>query len=347
MQSSAVNLPKVGTQLREINTKTHTQPIKSVQWVAPSSLKTTQKKVAILLATFQGQRFLEEQLNSYLEQSHQNWELWVSDDGSNDQTVTVLNDFKSRLPNKQMSIHHGPQEGFAANFLSLTCHADIQADYYAYSDQDDVWEKERLTKAVSWLGGISEDVPALYTSRTLLVDANNQPIGQSALFRKPASFPNALVQTIGGANTMVFNNAARKLIAKVSLTLDIVSHDWWAYLIVEGVGGKVFYDSAPQVRYRQHKNNLVGTNATLRGKLRRLRMLWNGDFIHRNELNIRALESVEEILTPENRQLLHMFKEARQSSFIKRLILLKKTGIYRQTFLGNLGLIVAALFRKI
>lgn len=146
---------------------------------------------------------------------------------------------------------------------------------------------------------------------------------------------------------MVFNNAARNLITKVSPRVDVVSHDWWAYLMVEGVGGKVFWDSAPQVRYRQHKNNLVGANTTLRGKLKRIRMLWNGDFIHRNDMNIRALESVEEILTPENRQLLHMFKEARQSSFIKRLILLKKIGIYRQTFLGNLGLIVAAIFRKI
>lgn len=347
MQSSAVNLPKVGTQLREINTKTHTQPIKSVQWVAPSSLKTTQKKVAILLATFQGQRYLEEQLNSYLKQSHQNWELWVSDDGSNDQTVNVLNDFKSKLPNKQMSIHHGPQEGFAANFLSLTCHADIHADYYAYSDQDDVWEKEKLAKAIGWLGSISEDVPALYCGRTRLVDKHKNEIGLSPLFDKPPSFANALMQNIGGGNTMVFNNAARTLLQEAGECVPVVTHDWWAYMLISGCGGIVFYDSEPMLSYRQHENNLVGMNSSWSARFKRIHMLWQGRFKQWNDSNIVALESMAHRLTPENRSVLEQFAVARKMGLLPRLIHLKRSGIYRQTLLGNLGLIAAAVFGKL
>jgi len=86
-----------------------------------------------------------------------------------------------------------PAEGFVANFLSLTCKASIEADYYAYSDQDDVWESDKLERAVRWLQTVPENIPALYCSRTRLVDAENNEIGLSPLFSKPPSFANALI----------------------------------------------------------------------------------------------------------------------------------------------------------
>lgn len=304
-------------------------------------------RVSILLCTYQGQHYIAEQLESFAAQSHENWEVWASDDGSEDDTYSILEDYKSRWDAGRLSIHFGPAEGFAANFLSLTCNASINADFYAYSDQDDVWEVDKLARAVHWLESVPSDVPALYCSRTRLVDADNNEIGVTPLFTKAPSFANALMQNIGGGNTMVFNKAARKLLREAGENKSVITHDWWAYMVVTGCGGRVFYDSKPTLRYRQHGGNLVGTNADWAARLRRIRMLFQGRFKHWNDSNISALLTLEHRLTAENRAILQRFAKARDMRLIPRLIHLKRSGIYRQTLLGNIGLVAAAILGKI
>lgn len=304
-------------------------------------------KVAILLCTYHGQHYLADQLESFAAQSHHNWEVWASDDGSQDDTHDILVSFRDKWGADQLSIHFGPAEGFAANFLSLTCHANIRADYYAYSDQDDIWKNDKLQRAVDILKSVSQDVPALYCSRTRLVDSMNQHIGYSPLFRRPPSFANALMQNVGGGNTMVFNDAARKLLCEAGEDVGVVTHDWWAYLVVSGCGGKVFYDPIPSVRYRQHGDNLVGANSTWSARFVRLRMLIQGRLRNWIDINIQALQKIRSKLTPENQFILDQFVKAREQWMIPRLIGLWRSGIYRQTFLGNLGLVVAAFFKKV
>jgi len=306
-----------------------------------------QTKVAILLCTYHGQHYLAEQLDSFAAQSHSNWEVWASDDGSKDDTHAILEAYQQKWPDGRLSIHFGPAEGFAANFLSLTCKASIDADYYAYSDQDDIWESNKLARAVEWLKTLPENIPALYCSRTRLVDSNNNEIGVSPLFTKPPSFANALMQNIGGGNTMVFNNAARNLLREAGENLPVITHDWWAYMVITGCGGRVFYDAEPTLRYRQHDGNLVGMNATWSARFKRIRMLWQGRFRGWNDSNIAALRALSHRLTPENLEILERFAKAREMSLIPRLIHLKRSGIYRQTLFGNLGLIAAAVFKKI
>lgn len=303
--------------------------------------------IAILLCTMQGKSYLKEQLDSILHQSYRYWTLWVSDDGSNDGTHQILESYQSQLGMEKLSIHSGPAEGFAANFLSLTCNASIIADYYAYADQDDVWEKNKLTRAVRWLKTVPAHVPALYCSRTCNVDINNQQIGFSRLFQKPPSFANALVQNIGGGNTMVFNEAARNLLRSAGFDVTVVAHDWWAYMVISGCGGRVFYDSQPSVRYRQHGANLIGANNSFADSLARVKLLLGGRFKIWNDTNIKALEGIRGKLTPENQIILDQYSRARHSSFFLRLLLLKRSGVYRQTLIGNLGFIAAAIFNKI
>ena len=303
-------------------------------------------RIAILLCTYQGQRFLQEQLDSFAAQSYPNWELWVSDDGSKDGTHDILERAKGRLGDR-MSINNGPQKGFCANFLSLACKADIQADYYAYSDQDDIWQADKLQRAVAKLSAVPHGTPAMYCSRTLVVDANDKPICMSSLFEKTPSFANALIQSIGGGNTMVFNDAARKILIKAGDKVNVVTHDWWVYLLVSGCGGQVFYDPKPTVRYRQHGNNLVGMNSSWRARLKRIHLLLQGRFRRWNDLNTSALELVRGLLSPASRRTLDDFHAARKKSLIPRLIGLKRSGVYRQSWPSNLGLIVAAIFNKI
>lgn len=146
---------------------------------------------------------------------------------------------------------------------------------------------------------------------------------------------------------MVFNNAARELLREAGENKSVITHDWWAYMVVTGCGGRVFYDSKPTLRYRQHGGNLVGTNANWAARLKRIRMLFQGRFKYWNDCNISALLTLEHRLTPENREILQRFADARGMSLIPRLIHLKRSGIYRQTLLGNIGLVAAAILGKI
>jgi len=304
-------------------------------------------KVAILLCTYHGQHYLPEQLDSIEAQTHGNWEVWASDDGSEDDTHAILERYRAKWGAQRISIHNGPAEGFVSNFLSLVCKADIQAECYAFSDQDDIWESDKLQRAVEWLSSVPKDVPALYCTRTRLVDAENRDLGLSQLFSRPPSFGNALIQNIGGANTMVFNEAARRLICEVGENVEVVSHDSWVYMVVTGCGGKVKYDAYPSLRYRQHGNNVVGTNSTWAARGVRIRMLWQGHLRTWNERHLVALQRLHSRLTPESRYTLELLARARKRSLVPRLIDLKKSGIHRQTLLGNLGLLAAAIFKKI
>lgn len=250
-------------------------------------------------------------------------------------------------PAGRLSIHFGPAEGFAANFLSLTCKASIEADYYAYSDQDDIWEPDRLVRALGWLKTIPPDIPALYSSRTRYISENGSNLGFSTIFKKPPSFCNALVQSIAGGNTMVFNQAARLLLAKTPSHAKVVSHDWWAYMLVCGSGGRVFYDPYPGVRYRQHGNNMAGRNTTLLARVRRAKGLLAGRFKSWNQVNLNALNEMAPCLTNENRKTLTLFDNARSGPVFLRIYNLYRSGVYRQTLAGNVGLLIAALLRKL
>ena len=304
-------------------------------------------KVAVLLCTCHGQDYLAEQLDSIAAQTYPHWQVCASDDGSADGTHAILENYQSQWGADRLSVSSGPVEGFATNFLTLTCKISIQADYYAYADQDDVWEADKLRRATDWLKTIPVDVPALYCSRTQLVDAVGSHLGYSPLFKKPPSFGNALVQNVGGGNTMVFNNAARLLLCEAGVNVDVVTHDWWAYIVVSGCGGKVFYDTTSSLRYRQHGGNLVGANNSWSARMHRVRMLLQGRFRDWSDSNIQALFRLRPRLTPENQLTLDRFAAARNRWLLPRVIGIKRSGVYRQTVLGNMGLVVAALLKKI
>ena len=99
----------------------------------------------------------------------------------------------------------------------------------------------------------------------------------SILFRRRPSFENALVQSLAGGNTMVFNCAAKRLLEKAG-SLDIVAHDWWTYKLTTAAGGFVVYDPEPSVEYRQHGQNLIGSNSSIFAKIQRIRMLLSNRF---------------------------------------------------------------------
>lgn len=311
------------------------------------SLEAAPAKVAVLMCTMQGQRFLAEQLNSIATQTHRNWEIWASDDGSDDHTHSILEYYQEHWGEDRLSIHAGPSEGSTANFLSLTCRADIDTEFFAYADQDDIWESDKLERAMKWLQTVPRHIPALYGSRTQLVDERNQYIGYSPLFSRSPTFENALVQNVAGGNTMVFNRAARDLLRRAGDQVQVVAHDWWAYMVITGCGGRVHYDPYPTVRYRQHGDNQVGSNQSWGARVVRLRLLLRGRFRMWTESNVQALRSIESLLTPDSRAVLREFQASREGPWYARVFGLWSSGVYRQTVLGNLALVAATLLRKI
>ncbi len=303
--------------------------------------------VAILLCTYNGARFLAEQLDSLESQTHQNWIIFASDDGSSDQTLEILQQYQAKWPSGKLTIRSGPQKGFCQNFLYLACDPDIKSDYYAFCDQDDVWLPEKLSAALKNIIFHQDfNVPYLYCGRTKYVSENLKPCGMSPLFVFPPSFRNALVQSIAGGNTMVFNQPAKNLIEKVGV-VDVQSHDWWLYLLVSGVDGLVFYDKVPQLFYRQHQFALVGGNNSFPAKMERVWMLLQGRFQNWNTQNIAVLNQVKHLLVKNHQEILTMFEIMRGATLKDRFRLMEVCGLYRQTRRGTFSLFLAALIKKI
>jgi glycosyltransferase involved in cell wall biosynthesis len=315
-------------------------------WYAVRVSCTRTERVVILLGTKDGSAFLRDQLRSFADQSHTNWFLVVSDDGSRDATADMIERFAAEHP-QRVVMREGPRQGVTANFLSLAADPTIAADVFAFSDQDDIWHAEKLARALALLATVPQGTPALYCGRTELMTEDGRCYGFSLRFRRPPSFRNALVQNLGGGNTMVFNRAAKALLEAAG-TQDVVLHDWWLYQLVSAAGGAVFYDPQPMLKYRQHPANLIGSNQGGAARLLRVRMMVGGRFRDWNATNIAALRRLpEHLITPDNRRVLDLFAAARSAALSKRLALLWRSGVYRQTLLGNLGLFAAAVLKRL
>ena len=299
------------------------------------------------MGTYNGEAFLAEQLLSIENQSHKNWRLVISDDGSSDATLTIAREFQEKWGSDRLEIREGPIQGFCTNFLSMACDPTIKADYYAFSDQDDVWNNDKLSKALRYFTAENDlETPRLYCGRVQLADKNLALLGLSPLFEMPRSFRNALVQSIAGGNTMVFNQSAKDLLEKAGLQ-HVVSHDWWLYQIIKGAGGVVYYDPEPSLLYRQHYGSVMGRNNSFKARIKRIGYIFNGRFKMWNSINYEALINVKHLLTKDNEDILTIYGKFRSARLKDRARLLEVCGLYRQTWQGTLSLWLATIINKI
>ncbi|WP_246475084.1 glycosyltransferase family 2 protein [Pseudomonas folii] len=302
--------------------------------------------VGILLCTYNGETYLKGQIESFIAQSYEHWQLFVSDDGSTDGTGKILQDYQALL-GENMFVFNGPKEGFAQNFMSLIRNKTINCDYYAFSDQDDIWLPDKLERSLAALANNEQNAPSLYCSRTQHIDSEGNLTSVSPSFIKPPSFSNALVQSLAGANTMLINESARKLLARTDLQATVIAHDWLAYLIVSGCGGLIVFDQEPTLLYRQHGANIIGANTGIQNRIRRVRDMLGGMSKYWNEKNLLILREYTSELTPHNRLLLGYFEQLRKSNLWTRLFLVKKARLYRQTLAGTISLYVAVALNQL
>lgn len=302
--------------------------------------------VLILMGTLNGEKYIRDQLDSIALQSHQNWKLILSDDGSTDKTLDIARNWAAQFEADRVVFKKGPRKGSTQNFLSMACNSDLRADFYAFADQDDIWHRDKLGVAVSWAKKNSENSPFLYCGRTSYARNDLLVYAQSPLFQKPPTFRNALVQSIAGGNTMLFNREAKQLLEAVGV-VSAVLHDWWLYQLVTGAGGIVLYDPQPYLIYRQHEDSLIGANDSWIARVKRLEKNMCGQFKRHCQANLLALRQAFQHLKPEHRKTLQQFESSRRDGLLKRLINLIRSGVHRQTVAGNLGLIALATLKKI
>lgn len=290
--------------------------------------------VTILLSTYGGARFLPAQLESFSAQSYKNWVLHWRDDGSNDATIAIMRDFTACNPghcveSPTSGTHLGPSESF---LTLLQEHAT--ADFVAFADQDDVWLADKLRHAVEALTHAGNG-PALYCARQYLVDEALRGTKLSVSHRKAPGFPASLTQNIANGNTLVMNTAAASLVASMGRPEGTV-HDWWCYIVVSACGGHIIFDERPQILYRLHKGNLIGSARPL--PARALAAIRRGPKIFMTMMRRHAdiLAASAPHLTPQARGDLKTIQSALHGGVPARFAALRCNRFRRRTTLENL-----------
>lgn len=301
-------------------------------------------KVTILLSTYNGSKFLREQLDSLYQQTYPNVRILVRDDGSMDSTRTLL---KKEHAKGRITLFEGNSNlGVARSFFELLKNAATnKTEYVAFCDQDDVWYPEKVTRAVLRLADVSVGYPAMYCSRVEIVDERLAHIGYTMLPGK-IGFGNALVDCVTTGCTIVLNWAAVRLLGK-NLPNSSVMHDWWCYLVMSCFG-KVIYDSTATLKYRQHDNNAIGLAGNVYIQfIRRCHRFFGGCGGHlRMSTQASCMLSIfKERIPVTNRQVLENFI-AGKSSWWCRLQLALSSDIWRQKWLDNFLLRLLILLNR-
>jgi glycosyltransferase involved in cell wall biosynthesis len=205
--------------------------------------------VVVMMSVYNGSKFLREQIDSILEQSGVAVRLLIRDDGSTDDTINILSSYGDRI-----QVITGQNLGAAESFMEVAFRAPLDADYFAFSDADDVWQTDKLARGISAIK--DEGVAATYASPMHLVTETMEPIGPSIWLGARHSFGHALVQGgIGGA-TSIMNNKMFRLFRRERPQY-VAFHDHWMYLLTMALGELVF-DTESRILYRQHGSNTLG-----------------------------------------------------------------------------------------
>jgi glycosyltransferase involved in cell wall biosynthesis len=300
-------------------------------------------KVTILMCTFNGEDYIKDQLDSFQCQTYKNWSLIVSDDGSRDKTLRILNQYKKKWGAKKIKIVKGPQQGFSVNFMSLLQNKKYRGDYFFVSDQDDIWMPKKIEdyltifdkrKEVSLIGGSS-----------IYIDHKLSIIGKSLTYKHKPCFSNALLQSMFGGNTISINARFKKQIESMNVK-NIPSYDWFLYITNSLIGNYTYYMKEPKIFYRQHPNALVGGNVGFKSILKRF-FLFSKGFLRDNiSKNIDAIKEVK-LSTKYNLLLLEEFILLRDGSLLERIKILCKFNFNRYGNWGLAVIVVGSILRKI
>ena len=324
-------------------------------------IRVEDKVIQVLMSTYNGEKYLREQLDSILEQDTVEkhgvkLKILIRDDGSKDGTQKILDEYSNNYP-EQIKWYQGNNKGVINSFFELVEESDNKASYYAFSDQDDYWHKDKLSAGIGIIdkmavdsGNSIDNMPFLYCCSPLLVDENLNEI-DNKMTRRPklAQFENAVIENIVTGCTIIMNKGLRDM-AKSHPPKFTVMHDWWFYLLASCYG-KVYYDQKQYISYRQHGSNTVGYNTSkikeFSGRVKRFKGNRQNitrqleDFVRIYKLYLK--ENPENIIFKSDevknkiKIAYNLVKYSRKVKYLpKRVSMLGKAGIFRQRKIDNL-----------
>lgn len=264
-----------------------------------------EKRVKVLLSAYNGEKYIAQQLDSILEQSWKNIEIYVRDDGSSDHTVQIVEEYEKT---GRVHLEKGKNTGFIQSFFWLVENSG-DADYYAFADQDDVWFPEKIAMAMEKLERTNSSKPVLYFSNYDFYDGELNFVAHQKAGEKHPSFHNALVDCMPLGFNSVFNRTACNLMRE-HIPQHSCGHDWWTYMVCQGLGA-VIYDERPTVKYRRHNSNVsAGGMSFFKFQIWRFKKFFLNDYF----ANVRAMlreyeEYYGESLSAADRKTLALFTE--------------------------------------
>lgn len=304
--------------------------------------------VVVLLSTHDGAAHLDQQLESIAAQESVDVSLVARDDGSTDETRSILEDWSKRLPITLLDPSPaGAPFGIFRSFMTLLVAPEAgKADYIAFADQDDVWKPHKLARGAAQLAEAPEGLAALVCTRLEIVDEALTHRGFSPALERAPAFANALVENIATGCSTMMNRKARALVASRPAT-GAVMHDWWCYLVISAFG-QVHWDPEPTVLYRQHRDNAIGSGATASERLQRklVNQLKGGsrDRLHR-QINAFA-DAFGHSLPPDKQKILDRLVASRDD-LGQRLLLVFGKEPWRQSTVDDIAYRVLTLIGRL
>lgn len=224
-----------------------------------------QPTVEILLAAYNGERFLREQLDSLLAQTWGAWHLTVSDDGSSDGTPAILDGYAAQYPDRIRRVRHEGRFGNARDHFFWLM-KECRASYMMFCDQDDVWHPDKVEKTMRALlaaeAEAGTDAPVLVFTDLTPVDEKLRPIASSLMkmqkqYTDVIDYRALLMQNIVTGCATGINRALAQLAGQCKDTSQVIMHDWWLGVVAARFGKAVYLDESAML-YRQHGGNSVG-----------------------------------------------------------------------------------------
>lgn len=209
--------------------------------------------VLVLMSIYKGEKYIQSQMESLINQKGVNIDILIRIDNYNDSTKPIIERYSKN--NDNIYYYEGKNVGYAKSFWNLIQYSSSKYDYYAFCDQDDIWEPEKLLHAVKKLKNY-DSIPALYTSNVTSVNNNMEILNYNTFdCSRVLNKFEAFQKNMFPGCVYVFNNKAKSLLQKYDGFLE--SHDWATYAIINSLG-KVVYDRNSYIKYRIHESNAIG-----------------------------------------------------------------------------------------
>lgn len=301
--------------------------------------------VAILLSLYNGESYLQQQLDSLLQQTEADWILYWRDDGSTDSTRRLMHQFTQKAGAGrcvEVPLHRGEHLGVTGSYATLLAQSPPHVTI-AFCDQDDVWFPDKLERGLRALTTVPDALPALYCTRQTLTNKVLHPISLSPDLPATTSFLPAMTQNIATGCTVMLSPAASTLLRNALPAPTFLLHDWWAYLMVTGAGGRVLTDNRPSLFYRQHGKNAVGARSHF--LLRALAALRRGPTAFMNIFRASTLYLLQRqaLLTPDAISGLYLLRTTQQPGW--RGLIARVSALHRLKRLRRHKMLEGLVFR--